>query len=186
MFLMSELAKEMEEVRGCLNILSSNACLTNLRGFCSTSQAAKAAILAGNRRKSLAASVSATSSSTSNSGSGKRSHVSVQGTQSTKVTPDPKHTCGVVPTEPVQPVKLAFDDADGNGTGGGTPPTERGGKREREKRERERERERQREREREGEIGREITDYAHINIILHVISIYIFIYVNVVCMHVSK
>ena len=149
MFLMSELAKEMEEVRGCLNILSSNACLTNLRGFCSTSQAAKAAILAGNRRKSLAASVSATSSSTSNSGSGKRSHVSVQGTQSTKVTPDPKHTCGVVPTEPVQPVKLAFDDADGNGTGGGTPPTERGGKREREKRERERERERQRERERE-------------------------------------
>ena len=78
--------------------------------------------------------------------------MSVQGTPSTKVTPDPKHTCGVVPAEPVQPVKLAFDDAAGNGTGGVAPPTERGRERE------------------------TITDYTHIYMYIY-IYIYMYIYI---------
>ena len=77
-------------------------------------QVAARALAAGQRRKQLAASVASTASSSGSSG--KRTHVSLDPTPSTKVTPEAKQTCAVQPN-PVEPCQLSFEVAATQGGG---------------------------------------------------------------------
>ena len=76
-------------------------------------QAAAAALDAGSRRKALARSIASASStpgvssSSCSSGSGKRGHLDLKPTPSTKVTPDSKVSCSR--RDAVEPCKLMFD-----------------------------------------------------------------------------
>lgn len=72
-----------------------------------TDQAATAAIEAGKRRKDLARSVASSAASTGSS-SGKRSHVEVKPTDSTKVTPEAKVPC--VLGDMMEPRQLDFSN----------------------------------------------------------------------------